>query len=167
MLTEEPVESIHVYIVKEAEAKPVIDSRLHDPAKSATQPLVSQSYPIHRHLVPYLIMAVHLLIVLFALFAQLYLTLTETATITILPKSYHLSAHLSLANVKSRIFQPLTLTQTKTVPATQHIHQNAVASTGELTFYNALQQSQYIAAGTLVTTSSGVNIVTTQDATLS
>src|SRR5438876_12386400 len=123
MLTEEPVETIHVYIVKEAEEQPVIDSSLHDPATIATQPRVSQAQHTHMPLVPYLIMAVHLLIVLFALFAQLYISLTETATITIMPKSYHLSAHLTLANVESRIFQPITLIQSRTVPATGRGHQ--------------------------------------------
>src|SRR6266702_1042587 len=162
MLTEEPVETIHVYIVKEAEAKPVVDSSLHDTAKTATQPLVSQAQSTRGQLVPYLLIAVHLLIVLFALFAQLYLTLTETATITILPKSYHLSAHLTLSNVESRIFPSVTLTQTKTVPATGKVHQDATAATGTITLYNAATQEQTIDAGTLFIGSDGAHIVIDQ-----
>ncbi len=160
----EPVETIHVYIVKEAEAKPVVDSSLHDTAKTATQPLVSQAQSTRGQLVPYLLIAVHLLIVLFALFAQLYLTLTETATITILPKSYHLSAQLTLANVESRIFQPVTFTQSKTVPATGRAHQDATAAAGTITLYNAATQEQTIDAGTLLIGSDGAHIVTDQTA---
>ncbi len=162
MLTEEPVETIHVYIVKEAEAKPVVDSSLHDPAQTATQPLVSQAQSTRGQLVPYLLIAVHLLIVLFALFAQLYLTLTETATITILPKSYHLTTQLTLSNVQSRIFPSVTLTQTKTVPATGKVHQDATAATGTITLYNAATQEQTIDAGTLFIGSDGAHIVIDQ-----
>src|SRR2546423_8512359 len=128
MLEKEPVETIHVYIVKEDEAQ-VVNSTIHDTATNVTQPLVSESQHTHMQLVPYLIMAVHLLIVLFALFAQLYISLTETATITIMPKSYHLTAHLTLSNVQSRFFQPVTLTKTKTVPATGRSHQDATVAT--------------------------------------
>src|SRR5439155_14724105 len=138
------------------------DSSLHDTAKTGAQPLVSQSYPRHGHLVPYLLIAAHLLIVLFALFAQLYLTLTETATITIMPKSYHLTAHLTLANIQSRIFQPVTLTQSRTVPATGKGHQDAQQSTGTITLYNASPQAQTIDAGTLFISSDGVHIITDQ-----
>jgi len=158
----EPVETIHVYIVKEAEEQAVVDSSLRNPAKIATQPLVSQSQYTHMPLVPYLIMAAHLLIVLFALFAQLYLILTATATITIMPKSYHLTAHLTLSHVQSRIFQPVTLTKTKTVPATGTGHQDATAATGTITLYNAATQEQTIDAGTLLIGSDGAHIVTDQ-----
>src|SRR5947209_6361821 len=132
----EPIETIHLYIVREDEAQhetPVVDSTVQDTAKTDIQPLVKQSQPTRGHLFPYLIIAAHLLIVLFALFAQLYLALTETATIIILPKSYHLTTQLTLSNVESRVFQPLTFTQSKTVPATGRGHQDATAASGTIT----------------------------------
>ncbi len=165
MLTEEPVETIHVYIVKEdavQQETPVIDSSLHDTAKTDTQPLVSPSYPRHGQLVPYLLIAAHLLIVLFALFAQLYLTLTETATITIIPKRAVVTAHLSLTNVQSRIFSPVTLAQSKTVPATGTGHQDATQAGGTITLFNAATHKQTIEAGTLLIGSDGAHIVTDQ-----
>src|SRR2546421_248667 len=100
----EPLETIHVYIVRgDDEEQPVVDSTAQDTAKIDTQPLVMQSYPMRLQLVPYLIMAAHLLIVLAALSVHLYVVLTETATITIIPKSYRLTTQLTLSTVQSRI----------------------------------------------------------------
>src|SRR6266516_4098839 len=167
MIENEPLETIHVYIVREdEEEKPVVDSTVNDTASTLaeidTQPLVVKSYPLRLRLVPYLIIAAHLLIVLFALFAQLYISLTETATITIIPKSYRLTEQLTLSTVQSRIFSPMTLTQSRTVPATGKGHQDATQATGTITLYNASIQEQTIDAGTLFIGSDGQHIVTDQ-----
>src|SRR5438876_12348345 len=82
----EPLETIHVYIVQEDEAEeqeqPMVESTInaasHTPFETDTQPLVTKPYPTHLRLVPYLIMAAHLLIVLTAFSIQLYTVLTET-----------------------------------------------------------------------------------------
>src|SRR5438105_3563687 len=135
---EEPIETIHVYIVKEEEDQVVVDSTADDRTKRDTQPLVMQPYPTHMRLEPYLFMAAHLLIVLAAFSLHFYTLVTETATITIIPKSYHLTEHLTLSNVQSRVFQPVMLTQRKTVPATGKGHQPATQAHGAVTFYNTL-----------------------------
>src|SRR6266566_6308846 len=113
----EPLETIHVYIVKEDEEQPLVDSTFNDASstfpETDPQPLVTQSYPRHLRLVPYLIIAAHLLIVLTAFSIHFYTLLTETATITIIPKRAVFTTSLTLSNIQSRIFQPLTLTQTK------------------------------------------------------
>src|SRR5436305_8050881 len=128
MLEGEPIETIHLYIVREDETQqeqPLVESTVQDTAKVDTQPLVVKSYPMRLRLVPYLMIASHLLIVLAAFSMHFYTIVTETATITIIPKSYHLTAHLTLSNVENRVFSPVALTQSKTVPATGKGHQPA------------------------------------------
>ncbi len=122
---------------------------------------VSKTWP----LAPWVVVFMNMAICLAIFFLDILPILTNRATITLVPKQATIATVASVP-LQPRVLAPLVLTQRKTVPATQHIHQNAAVATGELTFYNALQQPQYIAAGTLVTTSSGVNIVTTQDATI-
>ncbi len=161
----EPIETIHLYIVREEEDQ-VVDSTVNDTTQTATQPLVMQSYPMRLQLVPYLLIIAHLLIVLVAFSAHYYLLLTETTTIIIVPKSYRFTQHLTLSTVQSRIFPPLTLTQSKTVPATGKGHQPATQAHGVVTFYNSLPQEQTILAGTLLTASNGELFLTDSDVTI-
>ena len=161
----EPIETIHLYIVREEEDQ-VVDSTVNDTTQTATQPLVMQSYPMRLQLVPYLLIIAHLLIVLVAFSAHYYLLLTETTTIIIVPKSYRFTQHLTLSTVQSRIFPPLTLTQSKTVPATGKGHQPATQAHGAVTFYNTLPQEQTILAGTLLTASNGELFLTDSDVTI-
>jgi hypothetical protein len=82
------------------------------------------------------------------------------------PKSYRFTQHLTLSTVQSRIFPPLTLTQSKTVPATGKGHQPATQAHGAVTFYNTLPQEQTILAGTLLTASNGELFLTDSDVTI-
>jgi hypothetical protein len=63
-----------------------------------------------------------------------------------------------------KLLSPITLSQSETVPATGHGHQDAQAATGTLTFYNGELQPVTIAAGTPVSGQDGVSVIT--DATL-
>src|SRR2546423_7347001 len=161
----EPIETIHLYIVREEEDQ-VVDSTINDTTQTATQPLVMQSYPMRLQLVPYLLIIAHLLIVLVAFSVHYYLLLTETTTIIIVPKSYRLTEHLTLSTVQSRIFQSVTLTQSRTVPATGKGHQPATQAHGAVTFYNTLPQEQIILAGTVLTASNGELFLTDSDVTI-
>src|SRR6266536_4041706 len=86
------------------------------------------------------------------------------ATVTIIPKSQQvtLSGTLQLG----RVLQPITISQSQTVPTTGKGHQDARAATGTVTFYNGQQTEQTIAQGTVFTGSDGVSIATTQTATI-
>src|SRR5205085_8732161 len=106
------------------------------------------------------------LIVLVAFSVHYYLLLTETTTIIIVPKSYRFTQQLTLSTVQSRIFQPVTLTQSRTVPATGKGHQPATQAHGAVTFYNTLSQEQTILAGTLLTASNGELFLTDSDVTI-
>src|SRR5438874_11070100 len=79
-----PVAGGGVLFIPDSQIPAPQDQKTPDASSLVTQPLVKPSQPRSRLLVPYLLLAAHLLIVLFALSAQLYITLTETATITII-----------------------------------------------------------------------------------
>jgi len=104
-------------------------------------------------------------------FQVLLLFLTPTPSITLVPVVRNLSTTAPLmavsgiptgAHIPARLLPPLTLTQTTTAPATGKGHQDALAAMGTITFYNGLFTSQTIAAGTTLTGSDGVQIITNQ-----
>ncbi len=89
--------------------------------------------------------------------------LTPSATITIIPVEKHVSLTTTI-QVQGRPLAPLTLMQSTTAPATGRRHLNASHAVGTITFYNGLLTSQTIAAGTVLTGSNGVQIITDQEA---
>jgi hypothetical protein len=104
-------------------------------------------------------------LILSCLLLQLYMLLNPpTAIVTIMPKSQTVTFTGMLQ--LGRLFNPTTVSQTATFPTTGRGHQDAKVAQGTLTFYNGLLMPQTIAAGTLLTGSSGVQIVTTEDAAI-
>jgi hypothetical protein len=85
--------------------------------------------------------------------------LAPPATVTIIPLSRVLSTITTLS-LQGRPLGPLTLVQAVTAPATGHRHQDAQRARGAITFFNGLLTAQTIAAGTVLTGSSGVQVVT-------
>jgi hypothetical protein len=84
------------------------------------------------------------------------------ATVTIIPKSQQVTLTGTLQ--LGRVLQPLTISQSQTTPTTGKGHQDARSATGFITFYNGQLNSVTVAAGTILTGSSGVQIITDQDA---
>ncbi len=84
------------------------------------------------------------------------LPLTAQATITIVPKertlhtdtTFPITQSPNAGQVQGRSLAHSSLTQSKTVPATGHAHDDATSAAGVLTFYNADSQSYTISAGT-------------------
>jgi hypothetical protein len=95
------------------------------------------------------------------LLAHLFLPafLAPPATVTIIPLSRALTTVTTLS-LQGRLLGPLTLAQTETAPATGHRHQDAERARGAITFFNGLLTAQTIAAGTVLTGSDGVQVVT-------
>ncbi len=91
--------------------------------------------------------------------------LTPSATITILPVEKTVSM-ITAIQVHGRLLPALTLSQSRTVSATEKRHQNATRAYGTITFYNGLLSRQTIAAGTILTGSDGVQIITDQAASI-
>src|SRR6266700_1198411 len=88
---------------------------------------------------------------------------TPTATITIIPIERSITT-TTATQVQARALAPLTLSQSVTVSATGKRQQTATRAYGTITFYNGLLTSQTVAAGTILTGSDGVQIVTDQPA---
>jgi hypothetical protein len=89
--------------------------------------------------------------------------LTPSATVTLIPVEKTVSLTIAI-QVHVRALAPLTLMQATTAPATGKLHQDAMRAAGTITFYNGLLSGQTIAAGTVLTGSDGVEIVTDQTA---
>jgi hypothetical protein len=95
------------------------------------------------------------------------LPLTATATITITPKArslhtdttFPIATHPKAGQVQGRPLVASSFTKSIIVPATGHGHDDATASQGVITFYNADTQSSTISAGTSFSVQ-GVTVVT-------
>src|SRR5712692_8813638 len=149
-------ETIHVYVVRESEM--VEPAPLLDPRTCASLARWTAG------------VGVALLLTGIA-FQMLLLFLTPTPSITLVPVVRNLSTKATLmvvsgiptgAHIPARLLPPLTLTQTTTAIATGKGHQDAKAAMGTITFYNGLFASQTIAAGTTLTGSDGIQVVTDQ-----
>lgn len=88
-------------------------------------------------------------------------TLTSTTTLHVVPAGHTDPTTNTLAG---RMLSTLTMSQQQSVPTTGIVHQAAQAAHGVVTFYNAVPYTQTIAAGTLLTGTNGVSVVTEQDA---
>jgi len=104
-------------------------------------------------------------LILSCLMLQLYLLLNPpTAIVTLIPKSQMVTLTGTLQ--LGRLLNPTTVSQTATSPTTGRGHQDAKVAQGTITFYNGLLTPQTVAAGTVLTGSRGVQIVTTEDAAI-
>jgi Baseplate J-like protein len=154
---EEIQETIHVYFVRE-EAAPQKDVRI---IESTT--LISHQRK--SDLPAYTTILFFLFLILSCLGFQLTLIFNPpTVLVTIIPKSQQVSVSGTLQ--LGRIIAPLTISQSQTVPTTGKGHQVAKQATGALTFYNGQFASVTVAAGTVLTGTSGIQIITDQDATI-
>jgi len=122
-----------------------------------------------------LLVPVVLLCVLVAGIASSFflLPLTASATITITPKArslhsdatFPIAAHPKARQVQGRPLQASSFTQSATVPATGHAHDDATSAAGVITFYNADSSPSIVPAGVSFT-AQGVTIVTDASVTV-
>ncbi len=110
---------------------------------------------------PYwLLVPITILVCLSILAVSLLLPLlTPTATVLIIPREQHIATFATI-QIQGRVLPALTLSSTTTVLATGHDHQDATYAEGTITFYNGLLSEQTIAAGTVLTGSDAVQVVT-------
>src|SRR6266487_1622935 len=100
---------------------------------------------------------------------------TPTASVTLTPAQENLRATVPVTavtgtpdptrrQVSARLLSVKSSPFTQTVPATGHGHTQAQQAQGTLTFYNAAPYAQTVAAGTALTGTDGVQLVTDQAA---
>ena len=162
--SQEPIREIHVIFVREEEddEQHIVDSTVTDldTAPLSTQPAPE---PVTNALLGVLLLGI--LIPIFCIAAQLsFIVNPFTVNVTLAARSQQVS--LSGTLQQGRVLNPITVSQSATVPTTGHAHQDAKAATGFITFYNGQFQSVPIAAGTILQGSSGIQIVTDQDTTI-
>lgn len=159
----QPEQTIHIHyfpdaivILKEEQQPQVVESEPATPPDKPTQAF------------PYVILGIILLCLLpmlASILLQVYLFLNPPiATVTIVPKSQ--TVRLTGTLQMGRLLAPITISQSQITPTTGKGHQSAKQATGYLTFYNGQFQTVTIAAGTIFTGASGIQISTDQDATI-
>ena len=154
----EEIQDIYVLVVRERDTAPenaqVIES-VPPKTESDHQP----------EYVARLLLSFGVLLALSCLLLQVYLAYNPPiALVTIKPKAQlvTLTGTLHLG----RLFHPITLSQSQTVLTTGKGHQDATQAHGTITFYNGQFAGVTIAAGTLLTGASGIQVITDQDAVL-
>ncbi len=133
---------------------PIVESKPED--SQANQP---------PRLPAYLMVSIFLLLALSSILFQLsvlFHPLTAHITLAARSQTVSLTGTLQLG----RVVNPITLSQSQTVPATGHGHQDARAATGSITFYNASFSSQTVNAGIVLTGADGVQVITDEMVTV-
>jgi hypothetical protein len=154
---EEIQETIHVYVVRE-QAAPQQDEQVIE----STPPISSQR---KSDLSAYTTILFFLFLILACLGFQLSLVFKPPiVTVTVVPRSRVVT--LSGIVHLGRVVAPITLSQSQTVPTTGTGHQDPRAATGSITLFNGQLTSATVPAGTVITSASGIAIVTDQDATI-
>ena len=157
----EPEEERITFIKK----KPVtVDAETSSPLKKEADP------PLLSHKVSTQLASLTVIFSLFLLLATLLLQLhiflnPPITTIYLFPKVKTITTS-TVIQVPGRSLPALTLSQSNTIAATGHGHQDAQRAHGFLTFYNGLFSSQSIAAGTQLTNTDGVTVITDEPATI-
>jgi hypothetical protein len=106
-----------------------------------------------------------LILILSSLLFQVYMVLNPPiATVTIVPKSQSITLQETLQ--LGRLVSSITISQEATAPTTGKGHQDAKQARGTITFYNGQLNSVTVPAGTMITASNGVQIITDQDVTI-
>lgn len=166
-------ETIHIYPIKgggillsrvpleqEAPLTPIVESRLVSTEMASLAPPQRRMLPFVAHYV--------LLLFLFLLLdgsgGMLTALMMPTVTITLVPEVRHMSLQNS-ASLGKRL-APITVNQSQSIATTGHGHQDARSAEGTLTFYNAAFRAQTVEAGTVLTASDGVEVVTAAAVTI-
>jgi len=161
---DDAIEEIDVYFVRrpkkgEEDTEQVIESTLQQRPR--------RNIPV----ASFVALAVNIILFLCVLIFAILPQLTANVTITLIPVEKQVSSTVTIFAVEgaprsdqihARFLPSFTLTQSKSVLATGHGHQNAQQAQGTITFYNGLFESQTVAAGTILTGADGVQVITDQ-----
>ncbi len=161
---EETLETIHVYPVEGGgillTRTPIEEDEDLDttplPTRSTNQPTANAAIGVWFF---------GLFVILSCLMFQFYVLFNPlTVTVTLAAESQQIALHGPLQ--LGRVLNPITLSQSQTIPTTGRGHQDARSATGYVTFYNGQFNQVTIPAGTILTGNDGIQIATDQDSTL-
>lgn len=184
----ERTETIHVYVVREGEEEELLDEHVVNSTLTVPEDGPSPSFDAgdpcffltaedrRRKSLDLLSAGASVLLLLTWIAFEVLLALNApTPTIMLVPLARDLSTTATITAVSGnptggqiagRQLPPLTLSQTRTSPATGKGHQDAQYARGTITFYNGLFISQTVGADTVLTGSDGVQVVTDQVAVI-
>ncbi len=155
------IQDIYVLIVRESADTDVPPEQFVE--ATVTLPKTETVEPVDPLMIATGIFFVVLLLSSIAL--QIFLILNPPiATVTIIPKSTLVTLNATLQ--LGRLLSPITVSQSQTVATTGKGHQDAKQAGGTITFYNGQLNSVTVPAGTILTGTHGVQIVTDQDAAI-
>ena len=158
---QQPEETIHIHYFPDAIVILKEDTESQQEAATIETTLAKPKQP--PQFTVYAVCVFYLFLILSTLAFQVYLLLNPpVATVTIIPKSQTVTLNSTLQ--LGRLLNPITISQSLTVPTTGKGHQPAEQATGHITFYNGQLQSITIPAGTIFTVTNGAQIITEQDA---
>ena len=156
-VTEEPeeydvyVEPDRITVIKRPEPQAQIIETIQPPQ------------PHHHPYVAYIALTISLSLIFYLVTSAFITTLfPPVITVTIMPTSHALT--LSGTLQLGRLLTPVTISQSQIVPTTGKGHQDARSATGSITFYNGQFTSVTIPTGIILTSASGIRIITDQDA---
>jgi hypothetical protein len=161
----EQIQDVYVLIVREQEDgaedySQVVDSEPAVPTQPTPVTAAHESF-----LSAYVFVCCSLVLIAATIAFQLYCIYNPPiATVTIIPKSQTVT--LTGTVRLGRVVTPITLSQSQTTHTTGTGHQAAEKAKGYLTFYNGQFQTVTIAAGTILSGASGVQVMTDQDASI-
>jgi hypothetical protein len=164
MYIEDFAEEERITLIRKKPSMPTTSDDERDLPDRDTAPLQPQPTPTAGSgIVPFALFV--LLLCLFCLAVQVnFLVHPFSVTVSLEARSRHVA--LTGTVPLGRVLNPITLSQSSTVQATGHGHQDAKRATGTITFYNGQFASVTIPASILITSASGIAISTDQEATI-
>jgi hypothetical protein len=160
---QQPEETIHIHYFPDAIVILKEDGDIAQQSDTIETTLVAPKKP--PFFIAYAICSFYLFLILSCIAFQVYVLLNPPiATVTIIPKSQTVTLTGTLQ--LGRFLQPITISQSQTVPATGKGHQDRRSARGFITVYNGLFTSQSVQAGTILTGADGVQIIIDQDAVI-
>jgi hypothetical protein len=136
----------------------------------------AQPHQKHKAIIPLCIGGI-LCIIGIGAFVAVYLfpLFAPDATVTIVPvtQQIHTTTMITVTtgpatgtHLQGRALAAITMSQARTVATTGKGHQDATVAHGYVTFYNAATYPQTVSAGTLLTGTDGMQVITEQDASI-
>ena len=173
---------VHIYYYEPEQEEPAsIESQPEqEPGRNGesdqeeTEP--TRPHQKHKAIIPLCIGGILCIIGISAFVAvHLFPLFAPDATVTIVPvtQQIHTTTMITVTTepatgtqLQGRVLAAIMMSQARTVATTGKGHQDATVAHGYLTFYNAATSPQTVSAGTLLTGTDGIQVMTEQDATI-
>lgn len=164
MYIEDFAEEERITLIRKKPALPTTSDDERDLPDLATAPLQPQPTPTAGSgIVPFALFVILLCLLCIAVQVN-FIVHPFSVAVTLEARSQHIALTGTLQ--LGRLLNPITISQSSSVQATGHGHQDAKNATGSVTFYNGQFNQVTIPTGTLLTGNDGGQIITDQAAVI-